>query len=42
MIQRPPVIFASSVRPWLAVGLPMACDFNETVAMDLVNTGNKI
>ena len=31
-----------TIRPWLAVGLPMANDFNETVAMDLVNTGNKI
>ena len=29
-------------RPQPAVGLPMASNFNETVAMDLANIGNKI
>ena len=29
-------------RPWPAVSLPVASDFNETVAMNLVNIGNKI
>ena len=29
-------------RPWPAVGLPMASDFNEAVVMDLVNIGNWI